>query len=160
MNRITTEEVVTDLNGMKSSAIANMGISPRTLKDSANVISTILTSIFNKVMETLIFQQLWMECSVFFLHKKDDRKEPNNYWSICIQKAFLKVFGKILNSRITNFNETYKIIPDNQFGFRPGLSSCGATTILRELITDILNQKKISLVKDACGGVLAIPPCS
>ena len=137
---ITIEEVETALKALKSSAIANMGISPKTLKESAEEIKIILSSIYNQILSTGKFPELWMKIACIFLHKKGDRKDPNNFRTICIQNAFMKVFGKIVSSRISKFQEFYGIVPDCQFGFRPEHSTAAAVTILHELVIENLQK--------------------
>ena len=82
-----------------------------------------------------------MKASVQFLHKKGSKEDPNNYRCICIQNAFLKVFGKLISKRINSFLESNNLIPQCQFGFRKDLSTLGALTILHELVTYNLEKK-------------------
>ena len=128
------------MKALKSNAIANMGISPKTLKESAEEIKIILSSIYNQILSTGKFPELWMKIACIFLHKKGDRKDPNNFRTICIQNAFMKVFGKIVSSRISKFQEFYGIVPDCQFGFRPEHSTSAAVTILHELVIKNLQK--------------------
>ena len=141
---ISKEEIETVMKTLNSKAIANMGISPRTLKDSAanSPLSIILTSIFNHMLDTGTFPELWMKSACIFLFKKGCKSDPNNYRTICIQNAFMKLFGKIMSARITKYQEFHKIVPDCQFGFRPNLSTAGAVTILHEVVTEALSKKQ------------------
>lgn len=46
---------------LKSKAIADMGLSPRTLKEVGPELSTVLTSIYNHMLETETFPEKWMK---------------------------------------------------------------------------------------------------
>lgn len=120
---ITEAEVETVMKTLKSKAIADMGISPHTLKEVGSKLSTVLTSIYNYMLETGTFPEKWMKIACIFIFKKGSKSDPNNYRTICIQNAFMKLFGKILNARMTKFQEVHNIIPECQFGFRPERST-------------------------------------
>ena len=65
--KITTEEVSETLKSLNSKSVANMGISPRMLKDAEPALSPLMTSIYNHIMETSHFPE---ECMVVHTKKR------------------------------------------------------------------------------------------
>ena len=55
---------------------------------------------------------------------------------------FGKLLERIIYNRVYNFFDKEGLFTDSQFGFRNGLSTIGAVTILHELITENLDKKK------------------
>ena len=50
----------------------------------------------------------------------------NNYRPIFVLSDFSKIFEKLAVARLTNFFKKHNILQDNQYGFRPKLSSSHA----------------------------------
>ena len=94
-------------------------------------ICTPLTRIFNNVLSYGLFPDKWLETAMFFLHKKGNKEDPDNYRSICIQNPILKCFCHILAERLCEYAETQKLIPNLQFAYRKKRSTIGAATLLK-----------------------------
>ena len=89
----------------------------------------------------------WLQSSVFFIYKgKGCRSDPGNYWSICIQDPFAKVYSSILTKHISSFAETYDLLPNFQFVFRSKRSTTSAAALLHELAYTRLKKGKRTYV--------------
>ena len=65
-----------------------------------------------------IFPDQLKLANVIPLYKADDPVLFNHYRHVSSLCVLSKVFEKIMDSRLLYFLETFKIIYDNQFGFR------------------------------------------
>ena len=68
--------------------------------------------------------------------------KPENYRSICIQNPFLKVFTKIIHTRLMTYLEDQNLLPNTQFGFRSRVSTISACFTLKDIIRNRLKAKK------------------
>ena len=60
---------------------------------------------------------------------KGDTLECNNYWGIKLMSPFVKLWERIIEARLREI----VIISENQFGFRPGMSTTEPVFPLRQL---------------------------
>ena len=77
---------------------------------------------------------------MFFLHKKGNKADPNNYRSINVQNPFLKCFSAILAKRLAAYSEERGLLNDFQFGFRARRSTFAAATLLNEIVNSRLKK--------------------
>ena len=93
-----------------------------------------LKILFNNILSTGVYPNLWKLANVTPIHKKDDKQKIKNYRPI----SLLPICGKILEKLI--FNQLYTYLTNNdlitkkQSGFRPGDST---TNQLLDLIDTI-----------------------
>ena len=79
-----------------------------------------LSIIFNNIIKTGIFPDLWKCANVSPVHKKNSKQEMKNYRPISLLPLFAKIFGRILFLHIHNFFTSNGLITENQSGFQPG----------------------------------------
>jgi len=75
------------------------------------------------------------------IYKRGDVSDPNNYRGITLISCFAKLFTGIINERLKSWAESYDIITDAQFGFKPNCSTADAIFILNALIEKQLHNK-------------------
>ena len=72
-------------------------IHPRVLKEAAEVLSTPLASIFTKSFRAGLVPGLWKLGRVAALHKKGDRKLPNNYRPVSLTCILCKLMESFVS---------------------------------------------------------------
>jgi hypothetical protein len=77
--------------------------------------------------------------------KKGDINDPDNYRGITLLSCLAKVFTSVLNNRLTEFLEDFKIIGEEQAGFRKGYSTTDHIFSLYCIISLYLNCLKKNL---------------
>ena len=78
-----------------------------------------LLEIFNNIWLTGDFPPSWSEATIIPLPKPDkDHTSPNNYRPISLTSCLCKTFERMVNSRLTWYLESNKILNDVQSGFR------------------------------------------
>ena len=87
-----------------------------------------------------IFPDQLKLANVIPLYKSDDPMLFNHYRPVSLLCVLSKIFEKVMYSRLLDFLETFKIIYDNQFGFRKRRSTYMALIILMDKITKSLEN--------------------
>ncbi|CAB4023166.1 Hypothetical predicted protein [Paramuricea clavata] len=122
-------------------AIGLDNISARLLKDSADVITTSLTKLYNRSLATSVFSAVWKCGKVTALCKSGDRCNANNYRLITILPTASKILERAVNSQVYSYLFRENILIPKQFGFRPKLSTAIALTYFTDNILDNLDKE-------------------
>ena len=93
-----------------------------------------LTDIFNSILITETFPEIWSSGIIIPIHKKGDKDCTTNYRGITLLPVIAKVFTSILAERLRDWAETGNKLPTNQFGFRSGHRTVDAIFVLQTLI--------------------------
>ena len=133
------------LNSLKTNkAIGLDNISARLLKDSADVITTSLTKLYNRSLATSIFPAVWKCGKVTALFKSGDHCNANNYRPITILPTASKILERAVHSQVYSYLLRENILTPKQFGFRPKLSTAIALTYFTDNILDNLDKGSIA----------------
>ncbi|VDI17201.1 Hypothetical predicted protein [Mytilus galloprovincialis] len=76
------------------------------------------TLLINGILQSGIFPTDWAK-AILILYQKGSVLDPNNYRGISLVSNFGKLFTSVLNQRLIDWSETFDIVTDAQFGFRP-----------------------------------------
>ena len=116
-------------------------ISSKLLKELRFELTTPLTIILQKMVNSLKFPSYWKIAKVIPLHKKGDPTDTGNYRPISLLPSLSKIAEKFMANQIYKHLEENNILPSTQFGFRRGKSTGQAiTNLMYEL--DHLNTTK------------------
>jgi Reverse transcriptase (RNA-dependent DNA polymerase)/Endonuclease-reverse transcriptase len=100
------------------------GINNRHLKNLPRRVIVYLTHIFNNCLRLGYFPKRWKYAKVVAIPKPNkDTTDPTNYRPISLLSALGKIFERIILSRLNDHTIDNNIIPNEQFGFAPGLST-------------------------------------
>ena len=147
LSPIEVKNVILKLNTSKSTGYDR--ISPKLLKDSAEIIAESLTVIFNKPIETGIFpDDLKMSC-MSPIHKGESKTECNNYRPISVIPVVAKVFEKLVSGQFMEYLESNQLLSESQAGFRK--RSSAVTSLLSNT-----NQWYINMDKGLVNGIISL----
>ena len=93
-----------------------------------------LKLIFQNILLTGIFPDLWKYANVTPIHKKGDKQLIKNYRPISLLPICSKLFEKIVFKHLYNYLSSNTLLTKNQSGFRPGDSTINQ---LISLVNDI-----------------------
>ena len=142
----TADEVIqTTINLKNSKGIGLDGFSVPVIKQVISSISTPLSAIFNKSLQSGIFPQKLKIAKVIPVFKADDRMLISNYRPISILPVFSKILEKIMYSRLQKFIDQQKILCANQYGFREKHSTYLALLNIIDYITEQLDSKTFTI---------------
>jgi hypothetical protein len=89
------------------------------LKNITPELQNAVLKLFNMVLTSGCFPDVWNQGLISPIHKSGDKSDPNNYRGICVNSNLGKVFCSILNSRIQTFLQEKNVISKCQIGFLP-----------------------------------------
>ena len=124
INELCQDILNLDIN--KSTGTDN--ISPRIIKLCAPFISSPLTYIFNRIIDSGNFPQLLKNAKVLPSFKAGDRKLATNYRPISVLPTLSKLIEKHIVKYLYDFLNRFNFLHPAQSGFRP-LHSCQAALI-------------------------------
>lgn len=139
----TNSEVSSAIRKLKSGKATAMDIvSNDILKASSPYIVDYILQLFNYILSSEIFPDIWGLGIIFPLFKSGEQDDPNNYRGISINSSLSKLFTQIMNDRLTTFTENNNVIHFNQLGFRKGYRTADHVFTLKTLIDQSLFSKK------------------
>lgn len=98
-------------------------------------------NMFNCIIESEILPSSWRNSKLFMLYKKGDERDPASYRPISLLSSFLKLFTRILTTRLTIWAEKYNVLPEMQCGFRENRGCLDNLFCLTALTQSVLRLK-------------------
>ncbi|MBL4694681.1 RNA-directed DNA polymerase [Candidatus Gracilibacteria bacterium] len=131
---VTEEEVTTHLLALPAGKAAGPdGIPNELLKAAFATRAAPLVALFNRVMQLEEVAKEWQVSLVCPIPKKGDLRDTGNYRGISLMSCLGKLFGRILNARLTLFLETKGLLIPEQGGFRKTRECAEHSFVLQEL---------------------------
>ena len=90
-------------------------------KNGTNILTNYIHCLFNKIFENGYFPDKWSEGFIVHIFKKGDKNEPSNYRGITLLSTLGKLFTRVLNNRLNEWAEKYRIYCEAQAGFRQNM---------------------------------------
>jgi hypothetical protein len=143
-NNTSTKETERIINSIRvKNSHEYDGISAKMLKVSAPYISSPFNYICNKSTRSGTFLTRLKYSIVKPLFKKSGRENMVNYKPISLVTLFSKVFEKIIYERLLQHINVNNILVEEQFGFRPAISTDKASYRLINEILNVMNEGKV-----------------
>ena len=114
-------DVLQNLNVSKSCGPDQ--ISPRLLREGADILDKPLSTVFNRSIESCYFPSQWKDGNVTPIHKKDDKSQPSNYRPITLLSLVGKTMERCVQKRLYNYAIAHNLITPLQSGFIQGDST-------------------------------------
>ena len=144
---ITDKEIFDAIRKMKMGKVPGVdGILPSILRHAADAVGTnkmkqgnsvvaALSLLFNYVFHNEVWPERWGSGIIFPLYKQDSRLEPENYRPITLLSVIGKLFGLVIDKRISDWSERNGVISDEQGGFRQARGTPDQIFLLREILS-------------------------
>ncbi|UYV83492.1 hypothetical protein LAZ67_23001182 [Cordylochernes scorpioides] len=101
-----------------------------------------LRTVFNKIMITEKYPEIWTNSIIHPIFKNGDRNNPSNYRGIALCSNMSKLFTSILRNRLNNWIEKRQYIGEKQAEFRKNRSCLDHIFTLNTLIQLSLRKKR------------------
>jgi len=143
---ITEVEIFKALRKMKSGkAPGEDGVLSTILRQAADAVGTsklkednwvvrAMAIMFNHIFDKEVWPERWQSGVVTPLYKQGSRLEPGNYRPITLLSVVGKVFGSIVEHRLSNWSERTHTMADEQGGFRRRRGAPDLIFSLRETV--------------------------
>ncbi len=105
-----------------------------------------LLNLFNACLARAELPKLWRCTEIFLLYKgKGAVSEPGSYRGIALMESTLKLYERLLYSRLSSWAARRDLIPSCQFGFHAGAGTMGAVFVFMSLIFKYVGVRRASL---------------
>ena len=112
------------------------------LKECKSELAKPLYQIWRKSMDTGTIPHKFLQQCIIPIYKKNGKAKAENYRPVSLTSHLVKVFERVLKTKIMTFIKDNNIIAPEQYGFQPGRS---CTTQLIHHFENVLN-----LLEDKC----------
>ena len=129
-------KILQNLNSTKATGLDQL--SPRFVKDGAEVIMSPLTHILNLSLVTGIIPDDLKSARVTPIYKKNSKTEAGNYRPVSILSTISKLFERVVYNQLDQYLQDHKLLYEYQSGFRSAFST---DTCLVHL-TDYIKQEQ------------------
>ena len=111
------------------------------------MIATPLTHLINLSLTTNVFPADWKIAKIIPIYKSGSRSNLDNYRPISILPVLSKIIEKIKHRQLISFLDRNSLLSPSQFGFRRGLSTeLAATLLLDDIRKDVDAGKLVGAV--------------
>ena len=98
-------------------------ISPRLLREGADILDKPLSTVFNRSIDKCYIPSQWKDGNVTPIYKKDEKSLPSNYRPITFLSLVGKTIERCIQKRLYNYTVTHRLIMPLQSGFIQGDST-------------------------------------
>ena len=112
------------------------------IKYTDNKFQLAILKLFNIILSSGIFPNIWNQGLITPIHKSGDKFDPNNYRGICVNSNLGKILCIIINSRLVHFLNENNVLSKCQIGFLPNYRTTDHVFTLHTLIDNQTNQNK------------------
>jgi hypothetical protein len=139
------EKQLQSLNTSKSTG--SDGLSARFLMMLESIIAPVLTSIYNKSLDSCIYPKIFKIAKVVAIHKRGKKYYKSNYRPISILTLISLIFERHISIHLKSYFESNDLFYSRQSGFRPKHSCQTALVkLIDDWITAIDNNEIVGTV--------------
>ena len=137
---ISIEEITSSIKSLKNrKAQGTNGIGSEFYKNTCELITPYLCTLFNEIFNTAIFPDMWRDSIIVPVYKSGSKDDSSNYRGISLINESYKIFSNI-HKRLCIWAKTYNKLDEAQAGFRPGYSTVHNMFILQCLIQKYISK--------------------
>ena len=143
----TPASIVLIVKNLKCSRSEDItGLSSYLLKHIIDILHVPLCQLINISIRNGKFPEILKETVIIPIYKKGNKRDPENYRPIALVPILSKVYEHVINSQFCVYLEKYKIISNQQYGFRKGLGTLDAVEKVVSEIHNNFERKKLTSV--------------
>ena len=135
-----------NLLGIKSKSIGSDGLSIVALKLIIEIVTPVITDIFNTSLATATFPLEWKKAYIVPLPKSEAPTQPKDFRPISILPILSKVLERIVHGQLVNFLNANKFLDPLQSGFKAGHSTHTALVKVTDDIRLAMNNTQLTIL--------------
>ena len=135
LNETTPQEIFNITITLKDSSPGWDDLHIKVYKRCIHILTPIITNILNHCIRECIFPSELKIAKIIPIYKSGPHDHITNYRPIAMLPFISKIFEKLLHKRMLSYIDKFKILFEQQFGFRPGHSTSAAITHVINHIT-------------------------
>lgn len=143
---VTPEVIEKIVSKMKSNASGHDEISLQMLRLCMPVIKNYVTHIINCCLERGFFPMQWKISIVSPIPKNNSPKALDDLRPISLLCILSKILEKVVNFQLTQHFNNYKLLSENQSGFRAGHSTCTTLLNILDVLVRALDERLSSIL--------------
>ena len=116
-------------------------VSTSVLVGCKNIITPILCHLINLFVQQGYFPDNLKTGCITPIYKKGDREKANNYRPVCSLSPLSKIIEKVINNRMVEYLDKYRILSKTQYGFRKNMGTENALLNYIDFLQKKLNEK-------------------
>ena len=128
------KEILDAIETLKNNKSKLGPVSNEMLKCNPKAIIKTLCSLFNYILKSKTFPEIWNLSLIKPIHKSGTTTLHEHYRGICISNHLLKLFTSVLCDRLQSWVSQKGILPEKSLGFRRGLRREYGLFILMSLL--------------------------
>lgn len=139
----TMKEIVDAISKLKNNkAVGPDAVMNEMLKAGCNDLSRHIQNLFNLILSTEETPRQWSTGYIIPVYKAGCEQDKSNYRGISITSCLGKLFGLIINNRLTDFLNDTNVLCKEQIGFQKGKRTSDHIFTLKCIIEEAKSKKK------------------
>ena len=141
VNPVTVHDIISITNSLRNTNKL-YDVPAKFLKLIINVITDIITDLFNECILEGHFPTELMTSRLMPLYKQGSKLQMENYRPISLLSTLSKIFEKVLSTQYLSFIDKHNLLSNNQFGFRKNLNTTDAALKLVNDMVPVFQNKR------------------
>ena len=138
----TDVEVTNIIRSLKNKKGSLEEIPVSILKMIADLISPVLSKLFNQSVDSGTFPELLKLAKIIPIYKTGPKTDINNYRPIALLPTISKIFEKLIHRRVSSFLTKFELLYPDQYGFQSKKSTTDAILKFTDKCYDALNSRR------------------
>ncbi|CAK1585439.1 unnamed protein product [Parnassius mnemosyne] len=139
-------DVKKNITAVTSNAIGNDNVSRNMILPLLDLLTPIITKIFNNSINTGTFPTLWKDAQIIPLPKKSNPKSFCDYRPISILPFLSKILERLVQQQLNLFLNQNNLLNTFQSGFRPGHSTVTALVKITDDIRAGMENRQVTIL--------------
>ena len=137
--QVLLNEIINERKSLdESKAAESNDIPTKLVKENCHIFTTFITENFNNMIENSVFPVSLKQADIKPIHKKDSRRDKENYRPLSILPNLSKIYERCLYTQMNKYFDP--ILSKYQFGFRKGNSAQQCLLTMTEKWRAFLDQ--------------------
>lgn len=138
-----TKDIIHHINKLRNDCATGLDkLDTKLIKEIKHQIALPFTYICNLSITSGKFPRHFKSANIVPIYKSGDKNNPSNYRPISLLNVLTKVLENLVKIQLVDYLEKYKILSENQYGFRKNMGVQDAILKVTGTILKNVDQKK------------------